>query len=132
MQEKFPTILDAWQNDLSLLRKVMIVNTLIGSQLVHKMNVLPIIPKKLMAVFNEIISNYIWKNKRAKIPLEALNLPKDQGSLKLVSSETKEQSLKINWVWYYHCFEEIKILADYALNNKNSVFIWKMIIIRGI
>ena len=111
-------MLNAWQaRDLSLLGNTMIVNTLIGSLFVYKMNVLPMLPDKMIDIFNDMIIKYIWKLKVARIPLVALNLPKDQGGLKLVSLKAKEQALKINWVKHYHQFYELQILADQALNN---------------
>ena len=36
----------------------------------------------------------------------------------------KELSLKVNWFDSYLKFDEIKILADYSLNNRIGVCIW--------
>ena len=63
-------VINAWQAiDISLLGNTMIVNTLVGSLFVYKMNVLPMLPQKIIDTFNDIIIKYIWKQKVARIPL---------------------------------------------------------------
>ena len=93
----------------------MIVNTLIGSLFVYKINVLPLMSKVLSHSLHDIIVKYTWKHKRAHISLEILNIAKSEGGIKLVN-------FKINWGISYYVFEEIRILADYALDNKYGSF----------
>ena len=78
-----------------------------------------------MDTFNDLISKYLWKQERARIPLDILSLTKDNGGLKLVNLKAKEQSLKINWILSYMQNIEIKILADHCLDNQVGEFIWQ-------
>ena len=126
MLGKVQNILNLWcYRNLSLAGKVMIINTPIGSLFVYKMNVLPSISDKTVEQFEKIINSYLWNQKRACILLEVLNLPKDKGGLKLVSLRAKENSLKINWVFTYLQFEEIRILAHQGLNNNIGELLWQ-------
>ena len=100
--EKIQVILNAWKDrDLSLLGKTMIINTPIGSLFVHKMNVLPNLDKDYVCRFEDNITKFIWNQKRQRIKLHMLSLPKDLGGVHLIDLNCKEQTLKISWVLNY-------------------------------
>ena len=102
--EKSKQVLNTWNNrGLSLLGKVQIVNTLVASLFVYKMMVLPIISTKVIKQMENIIRDYLWQGKKAKIAYRILQLPKDQGGLNLVDLKRKDMALKSSWP---------KILAD--------------------
>ena len=83
---KIRAMLGSWQNrDLSLMGRMMIINTLVGSLFVYKMDVMPVIPQQKINPFHDVIIKYMWKNKRARIPFEVLNLPKNKEGIKLVN-----------------------------------------------
>ena len=82
---------------LSLIGKIQVVNSLIASLFVYKMMVLPNIPKRTIKNIDNVIRNYIWGGKKAKIAYSTLQNPKDQGGLNLVNLQKKEISLKATW-----------------------------------
>ena len=96
---KMKAVLNSWsKRSLSLIGKILIVNSLIMSLFVHKMTVLPNLPRKLIQKINNDIMSFIWNGKRAKIPLKILQLPKDKGGLGLINLCKKEMSLKVSWI----------------------------------
>ena len=96
--KKLRKTLNTWYNrGLTLIGKVQVINTLIASLFVYKMMVLPLIPKDIVKNINNIIRNFIWNNKKAKIAYNILQLPKRQGGLGLVNLEHKEYALKATW-----------------------------------
>ena len=98
MVEKVRTILNKWNNrNLSLIGKIQVVNTLIASLFVHKMMVLPNIPKRIIKNLENIIREFIWNGKKAKIAFKTLQNRKEDGGLNLVNLENKEKALKSTW-----------------------------------
>ena len=96
---KSKAICNSWQNrNISLIGKVLIINTLIASLFVYKMSVLPIIPVNVCKQMDQMICEFIWNGKKPKIPMEILQKNKDDGGLGLVNFRLKDQSLKANWV----------------------------------
>ena len=81
--EKSKNILNAWYNrGLSLLGKVQVVNTLVASQFVYKLMVLPFMPRHYIKKFENIIRDYIWGGKKSKISLKILQNPKKGRGIK--------------------------------------------------
>ena len=52
--------------------------------------------KHNLKVLNDVIIKYLWKQMRARILIGILNLPKNEGGVKLVSLSKKELALKIS------------------------------------
>ena len=103
--EKSRKILNAWYNrGLSLIGKVQVVNTLVSSLFVYKMMVLPVIPDKVVKQMNNIIREFLWNGKKAKIAYAILQNPKDQGGLNLVNLKNKDRALKVSWPQIFFCF----------------------------
>ena len=91
-------ILNAWFNrNLSLLGKVQVVNTLIGSLFVYKMMVLPTIPISIVKSINNMIREFLWNNKKAKIAYNILQNTKQEGGLNLTNLQWKDIALKATW-----------------------------------
>ena len=96
--EKTRKVLFAWYNrGLSLMGKVQVVNTLIASLYVYKMMVLPSIPDRYSKTIDNIIREFLWSGKKAKIAYHILQLPKSEGGLGLVSLKVKDKALKTTW-----------------------------------
>ena len=96
--EKAKRTLNTWHNrNLSLLGKVQVVNTLVASLFVHKMMVLPQIPKNIVKTFDNIVREYIWKGKKAKIAYSILQNSKEEGGLNLINLLNKDKALKATW-----------------------------------
>ena len=99
---KVKGILEAWkERDPSLIGKVMLVNSLVASLFVYKMNVLRIIPDNVVTGVNKQIVDFLGTNRGAKIALHRLMTAKNTGGLQLVNLEAKDKSLKIQWVYVY-------------------------------
>ena len=91
--------LNAWENrGLCLHGKVCVINTLIASQFVYKMLVLPEIPNHIVQKIENLFVDYLWSNKKPKIPLRYLQLNKKCGGLGLVSLKKRDQALKTSWI----------------------------------
>ena len=96
--EKARKILYSWQNrGISLIGKVQVINTLIASLFVYKMMVLPMIPKAMIKNLDNLVREYLWDGGKAKIALEVLQNPKNEGGLNLVNFHRKEVALKATW-----------------------------------
>ena len=95
---KAKKVLEGWYNrGLSLIGKVQVVNTLVASLFVYKMMALPIVPVGVVKNMENLIRDFLWKGKKAKISLKILQLPVDQGGLKLVDLKAKDKALKATW-----------------------------------
>ena len=117
--EKTRAILENWtRRKLSLLGRISIVNTLIASQFVYKMTVLPNIPVRLQRSLDEIIIKFIWNNSKPKIALSILTSAKRNGGAELVNFQKKQQSLKITWIKILQSNEQFKsmVLRHFKVN----------------
>ena len=86
--DRVDDILKLWsKRQLSLLGKVNIINTLIGSLFVYKMAVLPKLPESYIKQLNAKMNNFLWNGHRPKIPLRVLQSDKHDGGVKLIDFE---------------------------------------------
>ena len=123
---KAKAVLNQWQGrNLSLLGKVLVINSLIGSLFVYKMTVLPAIPEKYIKSLNEIFNQFLWNHRRPKIPIEILQLPKFNGGAGLVSLKNKDISLKFGWVKNVLSDSFIEKLAYESINRCLGRDIWR-------
>ena len=98
LKQKAKMTLKAWYNrGLSLLGKVQVINTLVASLFVYKMLVLPTIPTQVIREFEDIIREFLWNGKKAKIALSTLQNPKELGGVSLVNLRNKDTALKATW-----------------------------------
>ena len=126
--EKMETVSKIWYyRQLTLTGKVLIINTLISSLLVYKMQVLHNITSEQMSKMDEIITDFLWKDKRPKLSLKILRKDKSLGGLGLVDMEVKHMSLKVGWIKRIEMNPEIKVIASYFLGDKavENNLIWK-------
>ena len=90
--------LKGWGNrGLSLMGRVQVVNTLVASLFVYKMMVLPMIPKTIISRVDNLIREFLWDGKKAKIAYKILQNSKRDGGLNLVNLKNKEIALKATW-----------------------------------
>ena len=111
--------------NLTLMGKVLIVNSFVASKYIYKMSVLGQLENDYIPKFQQIIHNFIWQGKRAKIKLEILQANKDEAGLALVNLSDKDKSLKIQWV--YLCLYD-PFMAEMAFYNLDPVIkehIWQ-------
>ena len=120
---KVKETLNAWHNrGLSLMGKVQVVNTLVASLFVYKMMVMPIIPKNIVKNIDNLIRQFLWNGKKAKIAYKILQNPKSAGGLKLVNLENKDKALKSTWPQILHSEEDYAnivygIIGCHKMNN---------------
>ena len=125
---KIKAVLDIWKMcNLLLIGKILVINTLIGSTLMYKMSVLPLLGKEYYKEFNQIIENFLWNGKKAKIPLKILQGNKDEGGLALFDIEKRDLALKIKWIFNMND-PLLQFLADDEMENKLGLEIWNCII----
>ena len=97
--EKMEKVLNSWvHRKLTLMGKVLAVNTLCESLFVYKMSVLPNIDMVTEGKINIILSTYLWGQKRARIARDTLVQSKGSGGLRLFDMHRKQTSLKLAWV----------------------------------
>ena len=123
---KAEAVLDSWKSrTLSLFGKITIINVLVASLFVYKMTVLPSIPQKYVKQLNTMMSRFIWNQKRAKIPLNVLQLSKDMGGAGLVDFAKKDISLKTSWIQTLQTDVFLEELAYHFLCPTVKNFIWE-------
>ena len=124
--EKSKAILNAWSHrKLSLIGKILIVNTLVASLFVYRMTVLPSIPSMYVNQMNNLIKQFLWEQGKAKIAFKTLQSHKKCSGLGLVNLEMKDISLKISWIQVIQSDESMAAIAYHYLNPQLRELIWK-------
>lgn len=97
--EKMTDVIDRWSvRKVTLFGKVILVNSLIASLYVYKMQVLPNMENSQIKAIERTISAFIWNEKRPKISMSILQKDKTQGGLRLVNFTARQQAIKIQWI----------------------------------
>ena len=97
--EKVDGILTVWRNqNLTLLGKIEVVNTLVCSIFVYKMQVLPTMSTNFKIALQRLIANFIWNGRKPKIKYSTLTLNRIDGGRRLTNLKLRDHSLKIEWV----------------------------------
>ena len=125
--KKAKGILERWKNrNLSLFAKITVVNTLIVSQFIYKMAVLPNLPDQFIKAFEKIINEFLWNARRPKISLNVLYADKQSGGAGLIDLRKKDKAMKLGWVKTILSDPSIASMAYKAMeNNKVGDLIWK-------
>lgn len=82
----------------TLMGRVLIVNSLIASLFVYKMQVLPNLDPGHYITFNQIVQQFLWSGGSTKISARLLTKDKKQGGLRLVDLAARQTALKAQWV----------------------------------
>lgn len=124
---KMKIVCDSWKaHDLSLVGKVLVINSLVMSLLVYRLAVIPSLSAITIKKINKIWSEFIWgKGKRPKIAWKILTAQKSNGGLGLSDIAIRDQSLKIQWVQRYCQDSVIRALADASLQNNIGTLLWR-------
>ena len=118
LNEKTKNVLSSWRHrDLSLLGKVLVINTLVASQFIYKMLVLPRIPDNIVTKIEQLMVDYLWGGKKSKVPLEVMQRSGIQGGVKLVDLRLRDVALKVSWVQILANDEKTANLAYSFLDN---------------
>ena len=95
---KIDNTLSIWDTrDLSLIGRVLVVNSLIISQLVYKMLMMFTIQNEYFDRVQESIKTFLWQGKRPKIAYTKLIQDYSNGGLKLVDIACKNKAMKVSW-----------------------------------
>ena len=120
---KLETISEMWYyRSLTLMGKVLVVNTLMSSLFVYRMQVLPPIPSEYLKIIYSTIERFIWNNKRPKLPLAILQKERAQGGLGLVDFSIKHKALISKWIQHYNLNPDIKNLACYFFKTDQNIW----------
>lgn len=118
--------LNMWRSrDLSLIGKILVLNTLIMSLFVYRLTVLPSLSQNVIHKINKIWSKFLWNDKKPKIAWKILCAPKINGGMGLSDFYKRDQSLKCQWITLYLRDPVVAFLADSALGNKLGPLMWK-------
>lgn len=80
---------------LSLLGKIQIVNVLINSLFVYKLQCLPTPDRNFFKKYKQMVSQFLWNGKKPKIAYDKLILSRERGGLELRDLQMVNDSLKI-------------------------------------
>ena len=84
--------------NMTLMGKIMIVNSLMASLFMYKLQVLNMISEKRIQMVEQEIEHFIWNGKQPKIKLSILKANKEDGGLGLVDIKMKHRALICQWV----------------------------------
>ena len=97
---KAQAILKTWYaRQLTLMGKVMIINTLISLLFAYVMQVELDLPQNILNQYDQIIMNFLWSGKKSKIKTSALQASKDKAGLQLVNLKARNQAIKATWIF---------------------------------
>ena len=115
---KLKAVASMWYyRTMTITGKVVVVNTLMSSLFVYKMQVLPVLNMQQIEEIEAIIQDFIWNGKKPKIKFSILKLKKEDGGLGLVDLKIKHRALLFNWIKDCSKFPEIANLAKSFLGN---------------
>ena len=119
--QKSVQVMNQWQNrTLTLMGKILIINTLVSSLYVYVLQVELNPPKIFYREFEQAIQNYLWSRKKCKIPTKLLQASKTHAGQKLVDLEAKAKAIKIGWVFKQdpHTQNQLKQITPKHLGDK--------------
>ena len=97
--EKMCNIIKIWgQRKLTLFGKITIIKSLLESQLIYRLSVLPTPKMETMRNIDKILFDYLWDKKPHKIKKEVVIKPKAEGGLAMVDINKKNVALKLTWI----------------------------------
>ena len=116
---KMKTVANMWYySTMTLSGKIVIINSLMSSLFVYRMQVLPVVSDYHIKLIEDVILQFLWHGKRAKISWETLKCKKEQGGLGLIDIWMKHRALLFNWICDIECNPKIQNLACFFLGNR--------------
>lgn len=96
--EKIQRVCDSWyQRTLSIKGKITVINSLLVSLLQYPCSII-LTPERVFKEYKQIVTGFIWGNKKARIAYRTLILPVEDGGLKLIDLETRVKTNLLQWV----------------------------------
>ena len=87
----------SWRR-LTLYGKICIINSLLSSQLIYILTVLPTPTPQTLKEIDQLMFGYLWNNKSHKIAKNIVTNTYNKGGLKMIDIVKKNNALKISWV----------------------------------
>ena len=105
--DKSRNILKQWHRRLlSMTGKILVINSLIASLYVYVLQVVDDPPSAFYTEYENIVEEFLWGEKKAKVSLSTLYAPKYMGGLGLVNIKWKTIALKIAWIFRQDAYVE--------------------------
>lgn len=86
------------KRDLTPIGKVTVIKTLVLSKIVNLLITLPSPSSKLIKEIDNILYNFLWDGKPAKVKRTVVKHPFTKGGLGMIDIQLFDQSLKIKWI----------------------------------
>ena len=97
--QKIRAITTLWSvRSLTVIGKILVVNTLFVSKFVYKLMCIYSPTEKFLKEFRKVIMDFIWDSKKPKIACKKLIQTYTYGGLNLVDLRLKNISLKAAWI----------------------------------
>ena len=120
---KIDRILGTWKRrKLTLTAKIVLLNTLMTSQLQYKMLVLPSLEAYFYKIYKQRMLDFLWNRKAPRIRYDKLIQLYENNGLQLIDPETKELALKTKWVEYLRGKEAPWFYLNTPIKTEN---LWK-------
>ena len=116
-----------YYRSLSLIGKVVIVNTLMSSLFIYKFQVISTVPNGFYEQYEQIVKDFLWKGTKAKIALTNLYCNYENGGLRLTNIKRRHSAMLCKWV--YECFKspQISNLANtYICTMNNDLWLYNL------
>ena len=140
LMSKMDNIIKVWSwRRLTLFGKVTIINTLLISQLVYRLTVLPRPSDATMKKIDKTLFDYMWNNKPHKIAKKVISNFPHLGGIKMPNIYLKDDALKCSWVVRilrnppytvcpsldYYCYIAVKELLQCNLASSDVSYCWR-------
>ena len=124
--QKVRSTCNTWYNrQLSLMGKILVINTLLGSLFVYKLMAMMSLTQEQIKEFEGVVHQFLWKGKRARISMDTLKKDKKQGGLRLVDIGKKLKALRISWIFKLDENSTLSKNAYSQLSPKLGNLIWR-------
>ena len=104
---------------LSLNGKVLIINALMGSLLVYRLQLLHCIAEEKYQQIEQVFKEFLWSGRGSKLPMSVVMKPKDKGGLGVFDIRAKHSSLLLKWAQACCTNWDIAVIAEYNLGIKD-------------
>ncbi len=96
--EKIKDKINLWsRRKLTIFGRILIIKTLLFSQLIYKMNVLPSLSDSCVKKLKDMFANFLWENKPAAVAHDVMISDYENGGIKMVDINLKEKAIKAAW-----------------------------------
>ena len=124
--KKLKEVCENWYyRKLTLLGRVIIVNTLMGSLFVYKMLVLASMSAFQLSEVCNVIQKFLWKGKQSRISMHTLTRKRNQGGVQLIDIARKQDAIKILALFQSETDKFLHHRMHQQLEPKLESVIWK-------